>query len=468
MKAFSKHHTATIILVVLNTVLYISMVANSPEFTLGLQKSQTLIEWGGNFGPLTLASEPWRLITCTFLHANLPHLLVNLCLIAYVGSEMERTLGTLRYLWVYLVSGLVGSLVSVEFQPWNVSVGASGAIFGIFGAAFFNVGGVPFDEVLKTIKRRVITLAIMILVAIAPGFFMPGIDNSAHFGGFIAGLVLGFAFVARGNKQYRPLVIGSYATMTLGPLLAFLLVLAQYHGDLRLKSQPLYVAGEAALTAKKYDLALRDFDQALAVLGDSDKYKKERSAALKGKTGALILLKRYDDALDNWEITYSITEEKDQGKLLPTKALIKQRQQKYEEAIALYKEAAQKDPDNPGINNDMAWAQTGMGQLDEALTNVNKALAKNDKVPATLDTRGTIYLLLKNYDAAIKDFDRALIINPKEGAAFFHRAGVHLQKGNQEECDKDLRAAKECKYDPDSWEPKTFPDLVERLKKIES
>ncbi|MDZ4837318.1 MAG: rhomboid family intramembrane serine protease, partial [Candidatus Melainabacteria bacterium] len=112
---FSKGHIATIFLVVLNTVLYGLMVMKGPSFTLANQTSQTLIEWGGNFGPLTLGPEPWRLLTCTFLHASLPHLLVNVCLIAYVGSEMERTLGTWRYLWVYLISGIVGSLVSVAF-----------------------------------------------------------------------------------------------------------------------------------------------------------------------------------------------------------------------------------------------------------------------------------------------------------------------------------------------------------------
>lgn len=127
-----------------------------------------------------------------------------------------------------------------------------------------------------------------------------------------------------------------------------------------------------------------------------------------------------------------------------------------------------KEPDNAGICNDIAWAQTALGDLDDALTNVNKALKKNDKQTSALDTRGTIYLLQKNYDAATKDLDRALVLNPKEGAALFHRAGVFLQQGEQAKCDKDLKAAKKLKYEPDPWEPKSFPALVDRLKKTES
>jgi membrane associated rhomboid family serine protease/Flp pilus assembly protein TadD len=468
MKLLSKDHSATILLVVLNTVFYGLMVAKSPEFTLASQTSQTLIDWGGNFGPLTLGPEPGRLLTCTFLHANLPHLLVNLCLIVYVGSEMERTIGTAKYLLVYLVSGIVGSLVSVEFQPWNVSVGASGAIFGIFGLAFSSVGGVSFEEVVKTIKRRAIVLAVMLTVVILPGFFIPGMDNSAHLGGFFAGLILGFAMIALPERQYRKFVIAGFATVTLGPLIAYILIAGQYFTDPRMKSQPFYIHGEQALSSKKYDVALEDFDKALVAVGDNDRYKKEKSAILKGRTGALIQLKRYDDALEVLATNQEITDEKDRGPLLATTALVKQRQEKYQEAIDLYKQALEKEPDNAGIRNDMAWAQAALGDLDDGLKNVNIALKKNDKQTSALDTRGTIYLLQKNYDAATKDLDRALSLNPKEGAAYFHKAGVHLQKGEQEECEKNLKAAKELKYDPDSWEPKTFPELVSRLNKIGS
>lgn len=468
MKVISKHNAATIILVVLNTVLYILMVKQSPEFTLASQTSQTLIDWGGNFGPLTLGPEPGRLLTCTFLHANLPHLLVNLCALYYVGSEMEKTIGTARYLLVYLISGIVGSLVSVEFQPWSVSVGASGAIFGIFGLAFSHVGAASFEEVLRTIKRRMIVLVVMLSIVLLPGFFISGMDNSAHLGGFFAGLILGFAMLALPEKQFRKYVIGGFVTVTLGPALAFLVIASQFRDDPRMNSQPLYIQGEQALSDKKYDVALDDFEKAIVAIGDDQKFKKEKSAILKGKTGALIQLKRYDEALKVIAFNQTITDEKDQGPLVATTALVKQRQEKYQEAIDLYKAALVKEPDNPGICNDMAWAQTALGDLDEALENVNKALKKNDKQTSALDTRGTIYLLQKNYDAATKDLDRALVINPKEGAAFFHRAGVYLQQGEEEKCDKDLKAAKKLKYDPDPWEPNSFPDLVSRLNKIGS
>lgn len=467
MKAITKS-PATVVLIVLNTVLYFLMVSKAAEFTLANQTSQTLIDWGGNFGPLTLGPEPGRLLTCTFLHANLPHLLVNLCVLVYVGGEMEKTIGTARYMLVYLISGIVGSLVSVEFQPWNVSVGASGAIFGIFGLAFSHVGAASFEEVVRTIKRRLIVLVVMLTVVLLPGFFLKGMDNSAHLGGFFAGLILGFAMLALPEKPYRKFVIGGFATVTLGPILAFILIASQFRDDPRMNSQPLYIQGEQALSDKKYDVALDDFEKAVVAIGDDEKFKKEKSAILKGKTGALVQLKRYDDALKVIEFNKTITDENDRGPLIATTALVKLKQEKYQEAIDLYKEALVKEPDNAGICNDIAWAQTALGDLDDALTNVNKALKKNDKQTSALDTRGTIYLLQKNYDAATKDLDRALVLNPKEGAALFHRAGVFLQQGEQAKCDKDLKAAKKLKYEPDPWEPKSFPALVDRLKKTES
>lgn len=470
MKAILKS-PATVILIVLNTVLYFVMVYRSAEFTLANQTSQTLIDWGGNFGPLTLASEPGRLLTCTFLHANLPHLLVNLCVLVYVGGEMERTIGTARYLLVYLVSGIVGSLISVEFQPWNVSVGASGAIFGIFGLAFSHVGAASFEEVVRTIKRRLIVLAVMLALVIVPGFFMKGMDNSAHLGGFFTGLILGFAMLALPEKHLRKYVISAFAAVTLGPIVGFLIIASQYREDPRMNSQPLYIHGEQAMAEKKYDVALEDLDKAVVAIGEDPKFNKERSAILIGKTGALVQLKRYEDALQVIAFNETIADEKKRVPLLEAKASVKQHQEKYQEAIELYKEALTKEPEmdeKSTIYNNMAWAQAAVGDLDNALKNVSVSLKENDKNTSALDTRGTIYLLQKNYDAAIKDLDRAVALEPKGSAAFFHRAGVFLQQGEEEKCDKDLKAAKKLKYEPDPWEPKAFPALVERLNKTES
>lgn len=464
---FSRSHIATIALIVLNTVLYIATVASTPDHWLGQLTSKTLIDWGANFGPLTLNGQPWRLVTCTFLHASLTHILVNLCLLFTLGREMEQSWGTRRFLIVYFLTAIVGSLVSVEVQPLFVSVGASGAIFGLFGSALSSVGG--FDEVLKTIKRRIVALAIFVLLILCHQFFVPGIDNLAHLGGLITGILSGLAFsiLSSNNLKYRAPARAVLVTLICLPFIAYFIIWAQYQGDLRFKAHPHYMDGGLLIKDKKYEEALAAFNLAVQELTDPDaKYNEERKAILEGRIRALIKLKRFDEALRDIATIEAMTEKK--APVLAMKAHIKHQQKNYKEAVNLFKQAVLEDPDSSGIFNDLAWSQAAIGQLDDALVNVNKALEKDNNAVSTIDTRGTIYLLQKKYDDAEKDLSRAIRINPKEGAPYFHRAWIHVQRGQKSKSDEDLKASLAGEYEPDGWEQSRFPELVLRQAELKN
>jgi len=465
---FSRKHPVTKVLIVLNTVLYIVLVASLSDHSLAPQNAKTLIEWGGNYGPLTLHGEPWRLLTCTFMHSGFVHLLVNMVLLYCLGREMEDALGTRKYLFVYFLSAIVGALVSLESQPTLVSVGASGAIYGIFGSAFTSVGVTSFEQLIATLKRRAVVLLFSAAMIMVPAIWLPGIDTSAHFGGLFAGIAAGFCIAALSSKKFKPLAYCGLSALVILPVVAVFAISVQYKDDLRFKSQPLFVEAEAKIESKKWSEALPLLDQALSVFPqDADKkYNKERLAMLMKRASVLLELKRNEEALRDIEAGEPLSEEN--APIIAMKALTMHRLKQYQTAADLYEEALKKKPGDPLIQNDLAWSQAATGQFDKALENVNKSLAQNDRQTAAIDTRGTVYLLKNKYDEARADLDRAIRLNPKEGAAYFHRAGVSLSQNETAKCDDDLKTALELDYKPDTWEPKFFKELDQRYSELKA
>ncbi len=131
-----------------------------------------------------LAGQYYRLLTGMFLHANLVHLIFNMYALYIIGMQLESFLGRYKYLMVYLLSGLAGSVLSIFFNA-GLSVGASGAIFGLLGSLLYF--GYHYRIYLETVvKSQIIPI---ILINLCIGFAISGIDNSAHIGGLIGGLL---------------------------------------------------------------------------------------------------------------------------------------------------------------------------------------------------------------------------------------------------------------------------------------
>lgn len=137
-------------------------------------------------GPSIRAGQYYRLITGIFLHGSIFHLLFNCYALYVIGSQIESYLGKIKYLIIYFFSGLCGSLLSITLGGSAASIGASGAIFGLMGSLcyFGYYYRVYFGNVLKS------QLIPLIVLNLGLGFLMNGVDNAAHIGGLIGGVII--------------------------------------------------------------------------------------------------------------------------------------------------------------------------------------------------------------------------------------------------------------------------------------
>lgn len=195
----------TLALIAVNVLLFVVVT----ELGGGVFKvdPQVMIRLGTNYTPLTMAGQWWRLLTSIFLHFGLFHVALNMWALYVNGRVAERIFGSSRYLVIYLVAGLSGSLASLLWHPIVNGAGASGAIFGVLGAmiAFFlkREGGVPAS----VIKAQLTSVSIFVGYSLLNAARYQGIDNAAHMGGLVGGFVMGLILsrpleAERDSKQW--------------------------------------------------------------------------------------------------------------------------------------------------------------------------------------------------------------------------------------------------------------------------
>ena len=152
--------------------------------------------YGANFGPYTLSGEWWRLLTYMFLHGGATHIFFNMWCLWDLGRLCESLYGRWTFAGIYLITGVSGGLASIAWNPRVLSVGASGAIFGLAGAliASFYLG--EFSLPRAAISGTLRSLVIFAVFNLGFGQLFGGIDNACHIGGLVSGLILG-ALIAR-------------------------------------------------------------------------------------------------------------------------------------------------------------------------------------------------------------------------------------------------------------------------------
>lgn len=198
----------TPVLVYLCIFIFILMTASGVH--LSNPDIDSLIAWGGNFRPLTLDGQYWRLVSNVFLHIGILHLLFNMYGLAFIGLMLEPIIGSVRLAIAYLITGIAASAVSVGWHELMVSAGASGAIFGLYGIYIALLLTNLMDK--KTRDGLLPSLVVFVGYNLVYGM-REGIDNAAHLGGLVSGIVLGFSLYptlkwpAEKNRQY--LVNGS-------------------------------------------------------------------------------------------------------------------------------------------------------------------------------------------------------------------------------------------------------------------
>ena len=154
-----------------------------------------VVQWGLYYPPLT-ASEPWRMITSVFLHSqgSIFHLLFNMYSLFVFGRILEPAIGRVRFVALYLITGFAGSVAVLWLAPMTAVLGASGAIFGLFGAFF-------------VINRRLggnnLQLVILLVLNLGIGFLVPGIAWQAHLGGLVVGALIGLVYFRTRRPDQR-------------------------------------------------------------------------------------------------------------------------------------------------------------------------------------------------------------------------------------------------------------------------
>jgi rhomboid protease GluP len=195
----SRRFFATPLLLDLNLLVFGLMVLSgvSASDPTGHQ----LVDWGSNVSGLTLHGQPWRLLTCLFVHAGMSHLLLNMFSLWLLGLLVEDRVGPLRLVLVYLASGVGGGLVSLWWHFTGInSVGASGAIFGLYG--FLLALLVSKKLVLdKSDRRAMLGLVLYLVLSNLISGLTGNIDNAAHLGGLLTGLLVAGPLAVMGLKK---------------------------------------------------------------------------------------------------------------------------------------------------------------------------------------------------------------------------------------------------------------------------
>ena len=163
-----------------------------------------LLMWGGNFLPATV-QQPWRLLSSVFLHGGIIHLAFNMWALWDTGRLAERFYGNFQLLLIFFVSGLSGSMTSLFFSAsHSVSVGASGAIFGVVGsllAAVFTKAHKLPTGLVTSMRSSMLTF---VGYSLFMGFVASFIDNSAHIGGLVGGFAMGMILAEKfDGDEYR-------------------------------------------------------------------------------------------------------------------------------------------------------------------------------------------------------------------------------------------------------------------------
>ena len=177
---------ATMALILINVLVFIAV-----EFTGTSQDAWHVLEYGAAYTPYIIQNgEVYRLFTSMFLHFGIEHLVNNMLVLFVLGSRLERVIGKIRFLLIYLLGGIAGNVVSLllelKTQEFSVSAGASGAVFAVMGAMIYIV--IRNKGWLGDLSMR--QILVMAAFSLYFGFTSSGVDNAAHIGGLLAGFVL--------------------------------------------------------------------------------------------------------------------------------------------------------------------------------------------------------------------------------------------------------------------------------------
>ncbi|KIL44400.1 rhomboid family intramembrane serine protease [Jeotgalibacillus soli] len=295
----------------------------------GSTNPQTLIEFGAKYNPLIESGDWWRFFTPMVLHIGFLHLLMNTLALFYLGPMIERIFGRSRFLFIYLFSGFTGSLMSFVFTA-NLSAGASGAIFGCFGALLY----FGFSNPKLFFKTMGTNVLVVITINLLFGFTVPGIDNAGHLGGLAGGFLA--AGMIHFPKKKSTIKRGGFILSSV-VFVSLFLSLGYNGGFIKNEAMTVNALSQDAIQRGELDTAYRD----LLTLKDDGQATAETYFLL---SFVEIKKEQYEDATQHLEL--AIERRKSFHEAHYNLALVKLELGEIEEAVIYAQKASQLKPTN--------------------------------------------------------------------------------------------------------------------------
>jgi membrane associated rhomboid family serine protease/predicted negative regulator of RcsB-dependent stress response len=410
--------------------------------------SDALSSMGANFGPLTiLEKEYWRLLSYGFLHSNILHLLLNAYALFEFGPMAESAIGRKTFIFIYLFTGIIGGLSSILFDPLRTSVGASASICGVLGAFIF-VSWFKREQnnVTSKLKRpELILLMVFLGYSLILGFTSASMDNAAHIGGFVSGILAAAILTLKQKKVALATVL---ALIAICPAMAII-------DSKRMDKNPIVdeflLRQEGAKFAKKeeFQLAINKFDQALKVIADEP-------FALQGRGEAWMKLEQFEAAKKDFDTI--LNKDPNHKGALFNRSIALMHLGRYQEGLRDIDKLVSLDKSHSMVYNNRAWFRlndfNNKESVNLAMADTEQAIKLDKRNLAAYDTRGTIHLIKGDYDKAKADYEKCVKVKETSGAANFHLAILSLLQNNKEEADKRLVDYRAGEYKPDDFELK--------------
>ena len=348
---------------------------------------QDLYHWGANFGPATVQGQWWRLITCLFIHGNLLHIAFNMWCLWDLGSLAESLYGHATFAVVYLTAGIGASAASILWNPNVLSVGASGAVFGIAGALIASIYLGEFSMPRAAFASQLRSLVFFVGFNLIYGAMSAYVDNGAHVGGLLSGLVLG-AVIAKlapdRDSPVRRFAALALVVVILGGGVAWWLYSRDYQRHLQ--------RGEGFLSEGRTDQAIAELEKVIQKRPDLTRayFALGRAFAMKGdfanaelayrrviqlnprsESGfnnlgyVLLEVKKFDEARKTFRQLLSIDGQNASAHF--GLGSVAAGEGNYQLAVDEYKLAAQLEPDMEGVYFRLGQAQAQLKQYDEAI-----------------------------------------------------------------------------------------------------
>jgi len=455
---------ATLILLALNFILFALEI-----FAGGSDNTQVLLNLGAAYGPYMRRGEYWRLVMPIFLHGGWLHILGNTYCLYILGPILERVYGYGRYVTIYVASGMGGAFLSMSVSR-NVSVGASGAIFGVAGAML--VTGYVHRDVIPPRWGRAFGRGMIpfIVLNLAFGLSVHGIDNWGHIGGLASGVLLAFVIPPpRRDLPYGEVAEPPSQAMVALPLAAVVFAVAaaanhyrtiqtmdrllaegkrlestqQYARGFRYFQQALSLApkeeqpheelGRYYVTQGKYDQAIQEFQEAIRLTEGDDHPRLELGLAYQLKGDLRMAQQQFEQVLGKNPQTA-------QGKrlLAANQVLLADlyaKQKLYGDAINSYQQALRLAPDFAEAHNNLAWLYATCD--DPKLRNPKAALHHAQlavdlsqwKEEESIDTLAEAHFANGDYQQAVEIQKKALEIAPDNAELQEHMARYRKAAG---------------------------------------